>query len=99
MALSTSIPTAKLIPARLTTFKFRPSAFIRIKVPTTLIGIAVAITTVALTLLKNNQSTIIASTPPMNNIFSNEIYGPVYIGPLIVDPVEIYPLGLELIRV
>ena len=40
MELSTSIPTANEIPARLTTFRFRPIIHMKTKVPMAEIGIA-----------------------------------------------------------
>ena len=65
MALSRSMPTAKEIPARLTTFRFRPRALMKMKVPITLIGMAVATTTVEETLRRNRSSTVTARNPPM----------------------------------
>ncbi len=65
IALSTSMPTAKAIPARLTTFKFLPKAFMKINVPIMLIGMAVAAIPVDATLLRNITNTDIASNPPI----------------------------------
>ena len=65
MALSTSIPTAKEIPARLTTFRFRPKIHRKMKVPITLIGIAVATITVEERLRRKTSSTKMASAPPI----------------------------------
>ena len=64
MALSTTIPTAKAIPARLTTLSVRPKSVTIRNVPTALIGIARPITKVLRQLLRNNRSTIIARMPP-----------------------------------
>ena len=60
-----TMPTAKLIPARLTTFKVRPSASKTMKVPMTLDGIAIATIIVLLALLRKRRRTVMASTPPI----------------------------------
>ena len=65
--LSTTIPTANAMPARLTTFTERPSTNIIRNTPTTLIGIAAPTTNVLLTLRRNSSSTTIASAPPIRS--------------------------------
>ncbi len=65
MELSITMPTAKLIPARLITLIVLPNKAITINVPMMLIGIAVATTIVLLELLRNSKSTAIASIPPI----------------------------------
>ncbi len=65
MELSTTIPTAKAKPARLITLMFRPRSDIIRKVPTTLIGMASAITKVLDALLRNRRRTITARLPPI----------------------------------
>ena len=64
IALSTTIPTAKLIPARLMTLMLRPMADMTRKVPTILTGIATAMMPTALKLRKNKKSTATARMPP-----------------------------------
>jgi hypothetical protein len=65
MALSTSIPEAKAMPARLTTLRLLPRAFRMIKVPMMLIGIEVPTTMVEGTLLRKMRRTTTARAPPM----------------------------------
>ena len=65
MELSTSMPTAKEIPARLTTLMFRPRIQRKIKVPMAEIGMATAVATVDLILRKKSRRTAIASKPPI----------------------------------
>ena len=62
--LSTSIPTAKLIPARDTTLILRPSMNIPRKVPIADIGMAHAMIRVGLIFLRKSIRTIIANKPP-----------------------------------
>ena len=59
------MPTAKLIPARLITFIVLPSKAITTNVPIMLMGIAVAIISVPLPLLRKSNSTDIARIAPM----------------------------------
>jgi uncharacterized membrane protein len=65
IALSTTIPTAKAIPARLMTFRVRPNANIMRMDPTMLIGMATAITMVLLILRRYMRSTMMARNPPI----------------------------------
>jgi len=65
---SISIPTAKAIPAKLTTFKFRSRRFMKMKVPMILMGIAVATMMVDVKLRKKINRTMTAKVPP-NRIF------------------------------
>ncbi len=60
-----TIPTAKLIPARLITLIVLPRRAIIINVPMMLIGIAVATTIVLLPLRRKRSKTAIASMPPI----------------------------------
>ncbi len=76
MELSTSMPTAKAMPERLTTLRFRPRAFMKMKVPITLIGMAVATTTVERTLLRNISSIAMAMKPPMAMFFLMRLMAP-----------------------
>ena len=69
MELSTTIPTAKERPARLTTLILRPNKVITRKVPITLMGMAMDTIMVLAKFLKNIISTKIASDPPIK-IFS-----------------------------
>ncbi len=62
--LSTTMPTAKAIPARLMTLSVRPKKFISRKVPTIEIGIAAATTKVLERLRRKTSSTRIARVPP-----------------------------------
>ena len=64
MALSTTIPTAKAIPASMTTFKLRPSSVTARNVPITEIGIASATTAVADALRRNRSKIPVARSPP-----------------------------------
>ena len=63
--LSTTIPTANAIPARLITFSVRPKAFIAMNEPIMLIGMATAITSVLDALRRYNNSVTMAKKPPM----------------------------------
>ena len=65
MELSTSMPTAKEIPARLTTLKLRLLSHRKMKQPMTEIGIASAVVSVDLTLRRKVISTVMASMPPI----------------------------------
>ena len=65
MELSITMPTAKLIPARLTTFIVRPSASKTMNVPMTLDGIAIPTIIVLLALRRKRSRTAIASTAPI----------------------------------
>ncbi len=80
MALSTSIPAANAIPARLTTLRFLPKAFIKMKVPMMLIGIAEAATTVDEILLRNKISTVIARITPINIFLLRRFIAPLIYG-------------------
>ena len=65
MALSMTMPTAKLIPARLMTLMLRPKSHMAKKVPTIEIGMDVAMIATELTLRRKMKSTVTASVPPM----------------------------------
>ena len=69
MELSTSIPMAKEIPARLTTFRFLLKSQRKIKVPMAETGIAKAAVRVVRTLLRKSISPHIASNPPIRTLF------------------------------
>ena len=73
IALSTTMPTANAIPARLMTLIDRPSTVITKNVPTTLIGIARATTRVLRPLRKNMSSTLMASAPPINMLLRTSV--------------------------
>ena len=62
--LSITIPTAKLIPARLTTLSVRPRASNTMKVPMTLEGMATPTMSVLLALRRKRSRTATASAPP-----------------------------------
>ncbi len=64
IALSTTIPTAKLKPASEITFRFRPVTAMTTNVPITEIGIATPITRVGRGLRRNSSRTRIARLPP-----------------------------------
>ena len=64
MALSMTMPTAKLIPARLMTLMLRPSSHMARKVPTIEIGMAVPMMATELKLRRKRKSTVTASAPP-----------------------------------
>ncbi len=66
MALSTNIPTAKLIPASEIVFRLLPIAARIIKVAMILIGIASPTTAVALIERKKSNKTPIARIAPMS---------------------------------
>ena len=76
MALSISMPTAKAIPARLMTFKLRPSRFIKMKVPMILIGMAVETTMVAIKLRRKINRTTIARVPPIKIFCRTRLMAP-----------------------
>jgi len=65
MALSTSMPTAKEMPARETTFRLRPKSFMKMKVPMMEMGMDTATMTVDEKLRRKSSSTMTASAPPM----------------------------------
>ena len=69
MELSTTMPTANAMPARLMTLSVRPKKPISRKVPMTLIGMAMATTKVLDRLRRKTSSTRIARVPPMNRLF------------------------------
>ena len=60
MALSMTMPTAKLIPARLMTLMLRPKSHMAKKVPTIEIGMAVAMIATELMLRRKMKSTVTA---------------------------------------
>ena len=64
IALSTSMPMAKAMPARLITLSERPISESSRNVPITLVGIASAITKVGRMLLRKISRTIVVRTPP-----------------------------------
>ena len=64
IALSTTIPTAKLSPAREITFRFRPVSHIATNVPITEIGMATATINVGRGLRRKSSSMTTASEPP-----------------------------------
>ena len=64
MAASTTMPTAKAIPARLITFSDRPRTAIATNEPTTDTGIAIATTAVGRHDRRKIIRMVIASTPP-----------------------------------
>ncbi len=68
IALSTSIPTAKEMPARLTTFRLRPKPHMKINVPMIEMGMATAVVRVELMLRKKMNRTVRASKPPMTTL-------------------------------
>jgi hypothetical protein len=63
-ALSTSMPTANAIPARLITLSERPMRWSSRKVPMMLVGIARAMTTVERPLRRKTSSTKMVRLPP-----------------------------------
>ena len=65
MELSTNIPAAKVIPARLTTFRLRPKSQSMINVPMMLMGMASPMTSVLLPVRKNRKRTVTASRLPI----------------------------------
>ena len=64
IALSTTMPTAKAIPASKTTLRLLPTIVMTRKVPITETGMVAAIITVALPLRRNSSSTSTARNPP-----------------------------------
>ena len=68
MALSTSMPTANEMPARLTTFRVRSKTHRKMNVPIAETGMATAVVTVDEMLRKNSSSTHRASRPPMTTL-------------------------------
>ena len=64
IAASTTMPTAKAMPARLITFSDRPSSAMATKEPTTETGMANPMTTVGRHDLRNRRRMTIARTPP-----------------------------------
>ncbi|MBA7675420.1 hypothetical protein ES703_83653 [subsurface metagenome] len=66
MELSTTIPIAKLIPARVITLILRPKRVIIRKVPIMLMGIAVVTTNILEIFLRNRNNTITAREAPKN---------------------------------
>ncbi len=74
------MPTAKDMPARLTTLRFLPSALMTRKLPRMLMGMAVATTIVALTLRRKIKRTTMASTPPMMMFFCTRPMAPFMYG-------------------
>ena len=69
IALSTTMPTANAIPARLMTLIDRPSATIATIAPTTEIGIASAMMPAVRSERRNNNKMKIASPPPIQMLF------------------------------
>ena len=63
--LSTSMPAANVMPAKLMTFRFRPSSHSMMNVPMMLIGIATPITNVLLPVRRKRNRTITARILPM----------------------------------
>jgi hypothetical protein len=68
MALSTNMPTAKEMPARLTTLRVRSKIHRKIKVPTAEMGMATTVVKVEEMLLRKSRSTTRASNPPMTTL-------------------------------
>ena len=64
MELSTNIPAANVIPAKLMTLKFRPNAHSIINVPIMLIGMAKPTTRVLLPVRRNKYKMEIANILP-----------------------------------
>ena len=90
-----TMPTAKLIPARLTTFIVRPSASKTMKVPMTLDGIAIATIIVLLALLRKRRRTVMASTPPITRFPLTSFIAFFYVTGLFVDIAEVKSVFLE----
>ncbi len=65
IALSTTIPTAKLSPASEITFRLRPVRAITTNVPITEIGMATAMIKVGRGLRRNSRRTSTARLPPI----------------------------------
>ena len=85
MELSTSMPTAKEIPARLTTLKLRLLSQRKIKQPMTEIGIARAVVNVDRDTAQKGQQYRDCQKATDQNVLFNQIDGGIDVGPFIVE--------------